>query len=491
MVVTMHNRRDQVQAHNFMVSRLVSALLKGEPDLATPPLRRTSTGLVIGIVLAVLGIGGLFAYGVISPGGASAWRKPGTLIVDKKTGSRYVLDGGRLLPVANYASARLLLGADLTVDALTTSSISGVARGPQIGIPGAPDALPDPDGLRKPWLSCATTADPGARPALSLRIGAVTDFRPLTDRQAILVRTVSGTSYLVLQQQRLRITEPWVPRALGLGDGSATVVPDAWINTLPAGPDLPQPPGQIGTKGPDLDGVATKTGAVYVVHATGVQSRFYRITAAGLEPATQTAAALILGNPATAKAYHGTVSAHELSPAALAVATVLPAPAWQGRVPAIPPTPGDVAGRMPCLLSLRPGTRDLPFAVTMASVPVQPGGAVQAGAAFPGGGAIGGGAIPGGGATGPAGAPGALDGRVADEVRIAPGAGLVARTLPAPGVPGAGLYLITEEGEKYPVASEPALKALGYTVAGAAAVPADLLALLPTGPVLDVLGARG
>jgi hypothetical protein len=78
------------------------------------------------------------------------------------------------------------------------------------------------------------------------------------------------------------------------------------------------------------------------------------------------------------------------------------------------------------------------------------------------------------------------DGRVADLVEVTPGAGLIARTRPAPGVPGAGVYLITEAGAKFPVADAEAAEALGFSVDAAELVPAELLALLPTGPVLDV-----
>ena len=85
----------------------------------------------------------------------------------------------------------------------------------------------------------------------------------------------------------------------------------------------------------------------------------------------------------------------------------------------------------------------------------------------------------------------AADARVADQVRVAPRAGLLARTLPAPGVPGEGLYLVTEDGAKFPVADNAAATALGYATSAAVAVPADLLALLPTGPVLRTLGAGG
>jgi hypothetical protein len=81
--------------------------------------------------------------------------------------------------------------------------------------------------------------------------------------------------------------------------------------------------------------------------------------------------------------------------------------------------------------------------------------------------------------------------RIADQVTVAPRAGLLARTLPSPGVPGEGMYLVTEDGAKFPVANDAAASALGYSSSTAVAVPADLLALLPSGPVLQMLGSGG
>jgi hypothetical protein len=77
------------------------------------------------------------------------------------------------------------------------------------------------------------------------------------------------------------------------------------------------------------------------------------------------------------------------------------------------------------------------------------------------------------------------DDRVADRIEIAPGAGLLVRTRPAPGVAGAGIYLVTESGAKFPVADPDSATALGLPVDSAQLVPSDLLALLPTGPVLN------
>ncbi|MGI5229460.1 type VII secretion protein EccB [Actinoallomurus sp. CA-142502] len=467
----MHSRRDQVHAHGFMVGRLVSALLRAEPDMAVPPLRRSWSGLVIGSLVAILAVAGFAVLAVVSPGGTSAWRKPGTLILDKQTGARYVYAGGRLRPVLNYASARLLLGAKLTIVSVTSKSLKNVPRSSPVGIVGAPDALPAPEAVRAPWLACATTT--GSRPALSLYIGSVADAFPVSARQAVLVRSSDGTTYLITGGHRLRVTAPWVTRALGFSDNAAVGVRDAWLDTMPAGPDLPPPatPG-IGQDAPALEGHPAKVGQVFLSRGAGGDQRYYLLTTGGLQTITQTAAALILSDPRTAKAYPGTATAISLGPAALAASKVLSAPSWTSALPAAPPTLDAVAaGRMPCVRWAPSGNRTDVTMVTVPAAPVTSATAVVA---------------PAGGTS-----PAAAGNRVADQVVVAPRAGMLARTLPVPGVPGEGLYLITEDGEKFPVASVAAATALGYSTSSMAPVPTDLLALLPAGPVLQTLGAGG
>jgi type VII secretion protein EccB len=469
----MHNRRDQVHAHGFMVGRLVSALLRAEPDLATPPLRRSWSGLIIGSLVAALVVAGFAAFSFISPGGASGWRKPGTLVLDKQTGTRYVLAGGRLRPVLNYASARLLLGAKMTVGAVPTKSLADVPRGAPVGIAGAPDALPDARAKSAPWLACGSSA--GSRPALVLTIGATPDVRPLTSRQAVLVRITDGTTYLVTGGRRFRVTASWVTRALGIPDDAAIGVRDAWVDTLPVGPDLPLPAvSGMGGSGPAMDGRPAKVGEVFVSRGADAEQRFYQLTTAGLQPMTRTAAALALSDPATAKAYSGgPVTARDLSPAALASATMLSAPAWEALLPSSRTSLDALTGgRMPCVRMVPGGNSVTTSVVTAPAAAVTAANAVSQ-------------------VTGADTSGDPASSRVADAVVVAPRAGLLARTLPAPGVPGAGLYVLTEDGVKFPVQDAAAAGALGYTVPSATAVPADLLALLPTGPVLHTLGSGG
>ena len=54
-----------------------------------------------------------------------------------------------------------------------------------------------------------------------------------------------------------------------------------------------------------------------------------------------------------------------------------------------------------------------------------------------------------------------------------------------------GLFLVVETGAKYPLLDDAAAAALGYAASAAVPVPATVLALLPTGPELRVLGGDG
>ncbi len=469
----MHSRRDQVQAHAFMTGRLVSALVCGEPDLAQRPLRRTPIGLVAGLMAGVLVVAVFAVIAIVHPGGATRWRQPGTLIVDKQTGTRYVLSGGQLRPVLNYASARLLLGARMTVAVTPSSSLAGVPRGNAVGIAGAPDSLPAANHPDRGWLLCAVSrSDPSGvpAPALSLGVGVGTGpaAEPVPDDHGVLVRTSDGTRYLAWKDRRLRLAAPWAGPALGYDDAAATPVRAAWVNALPAGPDLgPLPVAGRGAAGPDLDGASTAVGQVFVVHGMTAAARYFVLTGAGLLPVNQTGAALLLGDPATATAYGGrTAQARELSPAALASAVVLPAPA---SMPDLPPAPPALLAaqpqRLPCVRATAAGAAS---SVALVSVP--------AGAAL--GDVVDGPLLD-------------RDGLTADLIGVRPGGGLLARTMPAPGIDGAGLYVVAEPGVKYPVADEVAAQALGYQVSDAVEVPASLLTLLPTGPVLRRLAGPG
>lgn len=454
----MHSRSDQVQAHTFMTGRLVSALVRAEPDLATPPLRRTKTGLIVGVVIGALIAAVVLVIGYLKPGRTADWRSPGALVVEKETGTRYVHAGGVLHPVLNLASAKLLLAKDMKVVSVAASALAGVERGTPVGIVGAPDVLPArPSGSA--WSACATTATDSSgttRPSVAFGLGAVREELGVPENQAVMV-SAGDVQYLVWKDRKMRLTAPWIGAALGFDMGGVVPVRDAWLNVLPTGPDIgPLPVPDRGAEGPALNGQQTRIGQVLVVEGgNGAAARHFLLTKAGLQTLSATGAAVVLGDPGTAVSYGGQpVRPVPISPVALTSVTVLPQTEQSQQQPPAPPTQFAMNVSTPCV---RFENNRTSLVVTPASTAL--------------GAAVG----------GPVVEPSEIG---ADLFTIQPGGGALARSEPAPGVTGAGLFLITEPGVKFPVPDDDSAAALGYETAAADRVPPAWLALLPTGPVL-------
>ncbi|MCK8678155.1 MULTISPECIES: type VII secretion protein EccB [Streptomyces] len=466
----MQSRRDQVQAHMFVMGRLTSAMLRGDPDAPESPQGRTNRGIAIGVVIAVLISAGAFVFGLFKPGTKDSWREPGTLVVAKETGSRYLFLDGRLRPVRNYASARLLGGADLTTTSVGGRSLDGTPHGSPVGILGAPDALPAADRLDTgAWQVCSTAADGPA--ATVLAIGAPTAGGGLGSGEAVLVTGPDGTDHLLWRGSRLRLDgTSRAARALGYDARPRTRVSAAFLNALPEGPALaaPEVPGR-GEKGPSLAGAETRIGQVFRITVPGSPARYYLLRRDGLAPLTATGAALVLGDPETRRtAYAGQApAAAELGATALEGRTA-PAPDTDpaADLPESPPravAPPD--GWTPCarIGSAGGGTR-----VSVALAPI--------------------------GGLGPAAQP-APEGLTpactrVDRITVRPGGGALVRALGAGGgALGSTVYLVTESGTKHRVADQESLAALGYGTGQARGLPSPLLAMLPTGPDLSTTAA--
>jgi type VII secretion protein EccB len=460
----MYNRRDQVQAHAFLEKRLVAAVLRAEPDGLESPLRRTPNGVLGGIIVAMLVVAGVLVMALLSPKGAQTWRKPGSLVVDKDTGASFVLVGDTLRPVLNLASARLLLGEKMTVAAVAGSTLAGVPRGNPVGIMGAPDTLPQPGDPARSWSVCAITVEAEGvdRAGVALRVD-VAGEAPRPDERALLAKATDNSLHLVWRDRRIAVRNDWALRAIGIDPASAVAVRDSWLDALPVGPDLVAAVPSMGEPGPMIDGKPTVTGQMLAVPALP-QRRIYLVAPDGLIPLTELATALLMGDPASAQAYGtGRIVPIEVSQASIANAAMLPALPWQAELPAAPPEvlSGDAAvdGGVPCLRTVTGGTTIGPVLVIAPEPDAKSAGADGPGVT--------------------------RDAKVADRVVVGPGAGLLTRSTPAPGVTGAGLFLVTEGGVRFPVADSDAAAALGLPADRASAVPTRFIEMLPTGPLLS------
>ncbi|UIX31999.1 type VII secretion protein EccB [Streptomyces sp. GQFP] len=477
----MQNRRDQVHAHMFVMGRLTSGLLRTDLDAPESPVGRTNRGLAIGIVVALLVSAGAFVFGLMSPSTSDSWRASGTLIVDKDTGARYFYAGGELRPVLNYASALLLAastGAEMTTTAVGTDSLRDTPRGTAVGIDGAPDVLPDADALAdsRPWLVCSASADGAGSDTTVLSVASPAAARSLPDGSALLVADPDGVRHLVWRGMRLRIdTGRSALEGLGYGSAEPREVSAAFLDALPAGPDLSPAdvPGR-GEAGPAIGGLDTRIGQVFRTSVPGsARSQYYLLRRDGLVPLTNTGAALQLGDPDTAeKAYDGgPASARQLEAGAL-----------KGHLAATDTSTGSSAGlpeSPPTLAGVKEG-QGVCAAVTPGSAA---GSGVRVGVALVAGSAL---------------APVARSAATTtarsclpvDGVVVEPGGGaLVVAGSAAGGDVGGSRYLVTDTGVKYRVPTADDEKALGYTDAQEVTVPSLLLSMLPTGPDLDASAA--
>lgn len=463
----MQTRRDQVQAHGFVMGRLVSALLRADPDSQSTPMRRFVVGNIIGLLLGGLVMAGFAVYGFFVPGGATGWQDEGALVTERETGARYVYLDGELRPVLNYASARLILGGEPRVVRVSRNSLRGVPYGLPIGIASAPDSLPDVERLDgTQWQVCSSLrrGDVGAEsPFVTLWVGATMSGTSLGADRGLLVRTPTGQVYLAWNNSRLRVPEESALGALGYATAPQHPVGSAWVNALPAGPDLTAPPvpGR-GEAGPTIEGSPTVVGQLFKVDdavTNGTGDEYYVVRSDGLSPVTLTGAALLLADPATRQAYPaGAVQAQPLTTATLATAPRSQVVSVNPAHPARPPEPAALGpSEAPCVQLVMDADGGPQVQVAIGTPPPPPAEPVVA----------------------------SDDQRLADQVRVEPGTGLLIRDQPAPGVDGGALHLLVSTGVRYPLANDEVAGTLGYDGVTATPVPAALLALIPAGPPLD------
>ncbi|MFJ8436032.1 type VII secretion protein EccB [Kitasatospora sp. NPDC094019] len=465
----MQSRRDQVQAHLFVMSRVAAGVLRAEPDAPDTPVGRTNRGAAIGLAVALLIGAGAGVYGLVKPGGATGWKQPGTLVVVKESGARYVFAGGLLHPVLNEASARLLAGDQLKVAQVSARSLDSAPRGTPVGIVGAPDGLPAPAAAAgADWLLCtmraatAGNASAKAAPQLSVAIGTRQTGRAAGE-QGVLAAGPDGAVHLLWHGRRFTVDAAGgAVRALGWSAAAPVPVTASFLAAFPAGPELraPEVPGR-GKDGPALSGRPTRVGQLF----TGTGEERYVLAEQGLVAVTATQFALLQGDPRTQQEAYGS---GQVAPAPAGAADLAAHTAPAAAAAAF--APEGLPGRPPTLLPPRAEQ-----ALCAALRPAADGGDLDVSVldASP---VLG---LP------PVLQPGVLPSCTpADRIAVRPGGGALVRAVSGAGF-GGTLYLVTDTGVKYPLASAAVAERLGYTKAAPTAVPGRVLSLLPTGPSLD------
>ncbi|MFC4584690.1 type VII secretion protein EccB [Sphaerisporangium corydalis] len=464
----MQTRRDLYQAHRLMMQRLGMALLQGEPDVPESPMRRHNVAMFCGVLVAVLVTAAFGIWGLLKPGGATALTEPGTLIVEEQTGATYVYSQqeSKLIPVANYTSARLLLDtAEVNVRTVSSASLAGFSRGTLVGIPGAPDSLPAREKLIKgPWSACvAESVDPtGARkPYVSLVGGMDVGGRPFGDEA--MIADDGQQSWVILADRRMRVTDSGI-RALT--SEQPRQIPATWLNALPIGPDFRGPRIHgVGRKVRGPDGHLSLVGRVYTVPAvTGGEARWYVQVADGIAAISRMQATMLLQDPASKGAYgRSPVRAIEVDAArANAARQSRTSMVTQGLPTSMPKitVPDPTAPLCTVYSDTAKGSTRAHLTIgSRMRLPVPPD---------------------------------ISDQDHFDQVLLPPGGAVLAGLLPGEGQLSAvqNYSLITDQGRRFALGSADLLTKLGYDPSEVAPLPAQVLHLIPEGPALDPALAR-
>lgn len=453
----MQTRRDHIQAYQFSTGRLVHAVATGDTGIGEQPFRRGNLGTVIGVAIAVLLSVGAVIYGLISPAPDNSWRSQGSIIVEKETGTRYVLLDGELRPTANYASALLAAGSQPKIHMIPRGTLAGIPVGPQIGIAGAPDSLPSPSALLSgTWALCLSPAGTGDT-VLDLAPGGRTSSAP---QRPILVIAASAAAsgapagsvaggasgeYVLWGAKKYPVPNASVLAALGLGNQAPVQAAAYWLDLLPTGDGLsPARIASEGSPGAPIAGHPARIGQVFQTTAAGV-NQFYVLEGDGLAPITPTEAALF-----------ATRSGHPLPTVTMSPSDIAAAPTSRDQ---------SLLRRLPDVLSAAPFAPDS----TQLCVKVASG-------------------------------PNAATALVTEDDRLFPagarvlvprGAGLIAMSTSVSQLTNNPyIFLITDTGKRFEIGSSNTLQALGYSGAAGHTMPDAILALVPPGPALSADAAR-
>lgn len=462
----MPSRRDQLQSHQFLLQRVVSAFVTWETDPVRSPFRRAAGASFAGAMVLALALAGAGVVGLLRPGGGGQWRTDGSVVVEKETGAVYLYRDQEVYPVINYTSARLLGRANTEPVSVGRRALRDVPRGTAIGIPGAPTSLPSVDDLMTgAWVVCSSpgrTTAGAATVSTALTVGGGAPGADAGD-DGVLVRTPGSRVVNLLWHGQRHVLAGDTLEALALTQSPEMVVSTALLNTVPRGADL-RAPRVRGAGSPSTAMAGVRTGQVVRVRSGAGTEEFYLVERTALRPVTPLEAAILLGSADLARVYDGAPAYVDTSPAGVGGLTA-----------------GGGAGQRDVL--------DTPARLPRLAQPA-PGDSLCA--TFHGGGATPvltvGGAAPAAASVAPSGTVTAGTDRL-DSVLVEPGHAALVEAMTSPDAQDGALTLVTDAGLRFALPEPGVIAALGYAGAPVVRLPAALVSRVPAGPALDPAAA--
>lgn len=287
-----------VSGWRFLLRRVEHAIVRRDTRMFDDPLQYYSRSVAVGIVVSILVLLGAVLLAYFKPQGKLG---NSNLVADRATSQIYIILSGRLHPVYNLTSARLVLGSPSTPTPVNPNDLSSLPRGQYIGIPGAPFATPVSSNPNSDWTLCDTVAAADSvGPAVETAVIAtplVTDpsIGPIPANQALLA-SFQGRDWIITQKGRYSINR--ADRALSSAVGitvtsKPTQISVGMFNALPniGAWQLPPVPN---SGAPNTLGLAPElvVGAVFQTN-TNSTSQNYLVLTDGIAPVNATTASAL------------------------------------------------------------------------------------------------------------------------------------------------------------------------------------------------------
>lgn len=260
------------------------------------PLRAQVISFSAGLVLAAVVLAVCTALAVLRPGDALG---SAPILMARESGALHVRIGDTVHPVLNLASARLVAGVPADPEPVGAAAIAAAARGPLVGIPGAPTQIDPALNIEESGFTLCDRADV---PSTVLIAGPLRDgTRPWRPGQAVLVTPrgeSAATTYLLYDGSRAAVDlrDMAAVRALRLEGLAPVPVSRSLLDSLREVPAVAAPPiPDAGAPGPPALGGLAVGNVVRVARASldAPSSEFYVVLGGGLQRVGAIAADLI------------------------------------------------------------------------------------------------------------------------------------------------------------------------------------------------------
>ncbi|WP_197320665.1 type VII secretion protein EccB [Saccharomonospora sp. NB11] len=222
--------KSQVQAYQFVLRRMQSALVRKDAVMLHDPMRTHSRATIVGVVLSCLGMLAFIIIGFFKPDPKAP---DSGIVIGEQSGTVYVVAGEpkKLIPTFNLASARLILMAQnqgdeqgnaqgggavqaVQPEVVSDEHLKDIPKGRLQGIPDGPDLLPSESQLISTnWGVCDQIKVDSSLNEQVARDQAITETTviagrkvsemgtELAENQALLVKADDEKHYLVYRQK--------------------------------------------------------------------------------------------------------------------------------------------------------------------------------------------------------------------------------------------------------------------------------------------------